>query len=195
MSACACLEEGEGILRRHARCGTLLDREPDTVVSLPARAEAVYEAVKSLLAPIDTDADDDAAIAEDLRIAATEAMNNCVEHAYAGIERCEGADGGCLLPVVAGLWTGPAGRRSVCIADRGAPLPRRLLTRPAAADPDDPPALAEGGFGWSLIHACTDNLAHERVGEWNLLTLERLNPATTPPGDAALSGCGAGSEG
>ncbi|MEM1345868.1 MAG: ATP-binding protein [Pseudomonadota bacterium] len=38
-------------------------------------------------------------------------------------------------------------------------------------------SLAEGGFGWNLIHDCCDRLEYARVGAWNLLCFEkRLDP-------------------
>ncbi|MEY4871932.1 MAG: hypothetical protein RLZZ563_1262 [Pseudomonadota bacterium] len=84
-----------------------------------------------------------------------EALNNVVEHGYPDAVGWIG-----LLPVPgrAGLaWR---------IVDAGRPVPELAQLR--VAMPDGP---AEGGFGWPLIRALTDEVRLSRRRGWNILTL------------------------
>lgn len=101
----------------------------------------------------------DVELADDLRLALAEALNNSVEHGYAG--RAPG-------PVRVDLRR-PPGRVVFHVRDRGVALPRHLLKPPPPPDP-----LAERGRGWYLIHRLTDRVRYERRNGWNRLTLERL---------------------
>lgn len=93
----------------------------------------------------------------DLLLAATEAMNNAVEHAQAAEMQVE---------FVAGART----------------LGFRLLTAGAPFDPtrgacfpdlDAPEGLPEGGFGRALIAALADTVAYEYRQGTNVLSLEK----------------------
>jgi len=98
-----------------------------------------------------------AAMADELRLALAEALNNSVEQTYAG--RASG-------PLRVDLRRSP-GRVVFHVRDRGVALPRHLLRPPGPPDP-----LAERGRGWYLIHSLTDRVRHERRNGWNRLTLE-----------------------
>lgn len=97
-----------------------------------------------------------------VEIVLAEALNNVVEHAYAGrptgrIElRC----------------TVQSGRIDTTILDQGRPVPVHVFAkrRPPVEDPllDD---LPEGGFGWLLIQTLTENLSYQRVEGTNCLRL------------------------
>jgi serine/threonine-protein kinase RsbW len=94
-------------------------------------------------------------LSEDARgtaeIVIAEALNNIVEHAYAGgageIELSLRRGGDML---------------SVLITDRGHPMPGGTLPEgplPAA----DPASLPEGGFGWFLIRCLSQDLRYSRA--------------------------------
>ena len=93
------------------------------------------------------------------RIVLAEALNNIVEHAYAQspgeievtIELCR-----------AGL--------TCRIMDAGLPLPDGALPDGRLAPLQPEHDLPEGGFGWHLIRALSEDLAYRREGERNLLT-------------------------
>ena len=100
--------------------------------------------------------------ADDVKIALTEAINNVVEHAYAGIAVAK-------VRVTCRL---EQDRLDILISDTGNPLPGH---RP----PDGVPAsiettlqnLPEGGFGWYLIHQLTSDIWYERSDGCNRLSL------------------------
>ena len=100
--------------------------------------------------------------ADDVRIALTEAINNVVEHAYAGIAPAK-VQVTCRLD---------HNRLDILISDTGNPLPGYKL-------PDGIPAsvetgvqdLPEGGFGWFLIHQLTSDIWYERRDGCNRLSL------------------------
>ncbi len=91
-----------------------------------------------------------------------EALNNIVEHAYAGETQ-----GLILLRVTRdGHWLW------VYLCDQGLPLPGDSVPPPRAARLDVPRAdLPEGGFGWYLIHRLAHRLAHIRRGKNNHLAI------------------------
>ncbi|MEI4485246.1 ATP-binding protein [Frigidibacter sp. MR17.14] len=92
--------------------------------------------------------------AEIAQMVIAEVLNNIVEHAYHG-------RGG---PVVLRIRQ-HGGVLVVSIADRGAPLPDSLLGPQGA-----PMArLAEGGFGWPIIHHFARRMSYRRIGCWNRL--------------------------
>lgn len=102
---------------------------------------------------------------DDLRSTAelvlAEVLNNIVEHAQPN------RDGHIYLSVV----QRPSGI-SCTLRDNGLPMPGD--TPPPGWFPDDDAAgyPAEGGYGWYLIRALTNNLTYHRLGEENCLTFE-----------------------
>lgn len=107
-----------------------------------------------------------------IEIALAEALNNVVEHAYAG------TPGAIRMEM-----THTEGDLQVTLRDKGAALPR---LRPPAGHPpalhDERDALPEGGFGWFLIRNLTRGLHYARDAGENRLTLvfdleHRTDPA------------------
>lgn len=98
----------------------------------------------------------------DVEIAATEAMNNVVEHAYAP---CPSGEMRLALR--------RAGRDLVLvIRDRGQSLPGGVLPGGTAADLSGPvESLPEGGFGWFLIRQLTDRVSYAAAAGENRLCL------------------------
>jgi serine/threonine-protein kinase RsbW len=97
-----------------------------------------------------------------VEIVLAEALNNIVEHAYAGSQ-----PGGIALHAA----LGPDGL-TCTLSDRGATLPGAQL--PAGRPPDpgtDRETLPEGGFGWFLIRSLTRDVAYAREDGINRLTL------------------------
>jgi serine/threonine-protein kinase RsbW len=111
--------------------------------------------------------DDDARGSAEIVI--TEVLNNIVEHAYAAT--C-GEIEVTICPAPDGLHC--------TVTDHGRPLPQGAL--PGAelpcADHDD---LPEGGFGWYLIRALSQDVQYCRDGAANRLTF-RLPVAAGPVG-------------
>ena len=87
-----------------------------------------------------------------------EALNNVVEHGYAGAPGWIG-----VSPCPGGAWR---------IVDGAASLPS------GAGRVAMPDGAAEGGFGWPLIHALTDEVRLRRRLGKNILTL-RMRAAVT----------------
>ncbi len=100
--------------------------------------------------------------AGDVKIALSEAINNVVEHAYAGIEPAK-VQISCRLD---------RDRLDILISDTGHPLPgyRPPDGVPASVE-TDVQDLPEGGFGWYLIHQLTNEIRYERRNGCNLLSL------------------------
>lgn len=101
--------------------------------------------------------------AGDVEIALAEAINNIVEHAYAGIE-----PGQVLVDCrLARDWL------EIKISDMGHPMPDGQLP---TGDPLDisteTPELPEGGFGWFLIRQLVSDIRYERRSRSNLLSLK-----------------------
>ncbi len=100
--------------------------------------------------------------ADDVKIALAEAINNVVEHAYAGIAPAK-------VRVTCRL---DQDRLDILISDTGNPLP-------GLHPPDGTPAplgtsvqeLPEGGFGWFLIHQLTNDIRYEYSRGCNRLSL------------------------
>ncbi len=100
--------------------------------------------------------------AGDVKIALAEAINNVVEHAYAGITPAK-VQIRCRLNQ---NWL------DILISDTGKPMPGLSV-------PDGIPAplgttieeLPEGGFGWFLIHQLTSDIRYERIQGCNRLSL------------------------
>jgi serine/threonine-protein kinase RsbW len=92
-------------------------------------------------------------------IVISEALNNIVEHAY--------PDG----PGQIALWLHQGQDGLICeISDQGAPMPGGAL--PEGRLPQlDTTDLPEGGFGWFMIRALTDDVHYSRLGGTNRLRL------------------------
>ena len=85
-----------------------------------------------------------------------EVLNNVVEHALAGKK------GGLIR-----LNLDKVNEKiSVEVTDEGAPFQGSELPEGQMPDAGDVP---EGGFGWPIIHALTEDLAYDRIGERNIL--------------------------
>ncbi len=98
-----------------------------------------------------------------IELVLAEALNNIVEHAYAGPEAGEIS--------LAILRDGP--RLSLTLCDQGKPLPGGTLPPPRTARLDVTRSeLPEGGFGWFLIHSLAHRLDHRRSGNDNHLLIE-----------------------
>lgn len=104
------------------------------------------------------DVDDGSRIGAEQALA--EILNNVVEHAHAGRE-----DGAVIV-------------KSVCVGkelrievlDNGGPVPEAVFQRRELATfGDELDDLPEGGFGWFMIHALTDDLTYMRQDGWNRL--------------------------
>ncbi len=108
------------------------------------------------------------AAAEDLRIIGAEAVNNVIEHGYAGRPG---------EPVRLSLRLDRAALR-LCVFDRGRAIPDEVFAS-AGAGPAPPPEggdpadLPEGGWGWPLILTLADRVVYRRVEGWNYLAVER----------------------
>lgn len=100
--------------------------------------------------------------ANDVKIALAEAINNVVEHAYAGIAPAD-------IRVDCSLCRN---RLVIQIADSGKPMPD---LRPPEGIPASVETslldLPEGGFGWFLIHQLASEIHYERKDGSNLLHL------------------------
>ena len=100
--------------------------------------------------------------ASDVKIALAEAINNVVEHAYAGITPAK-VKVHCRLHR---NWL------DILITDTGNPMPGFRVP-----DSVPPPLgssreeLPEGGFGWFLIHKLTSEIRYERRHGCNQLSL------------------------
>lgn len=100
--------------------------------------------------------------ADEVEIALAEAVNNVVEHAYAGLD-----PGDVRL-----LCSLRKDHLDIRICDTGAPLPENRLPPGLAADLSVPHAdLPEGGFGWFLIRELTSDIRYDRCGLINHLSL------------------------
>ncbi|WP_293575406.1 ATP-binding protein [Phaeobacter sp.] len=100
--------------------------------------------------------------ADEVQIALTEAVNNVVEHAYAGMAVGD-VNIDCSLDTDH-LW--------VSIGDSGVPFKNNEL--PSGARQDLTVAtedLPEGGFGWLLIRELTSDVQYERSDSGNNLAL------------------------
>lgn len=95
-----------------------------------------------------------------------EALNNIVEHAYAGR-----TDGSIKIEIDCG-----PDDLVITVSDEGVAMPNEALPAGAAQDVDGPlESLPEGGFGWFMIHTLTENLHYERDGDHNRLSFT-INP-------------------
>lgn len=101
--------------------------------------------------------------ADDVKIALAEAINNVVEHAYAGIAPAEVQIDCCLCK----------DKLEIRITDTGSPMPDMRLPGGAPAPVDTRlQDLPEGGFGWHLIRQLASDIRYERRDDGNLLWLQ-----------------------
>lgn len=134
----------------------------DLCLALPATTEGVREALCQALAsqPLQRQTPAFRGAAE---LVLAEALNNIVEHAYAGQS---GQIELRLQPRAGGL--------TVTITDWGRPMPG------GAPPPGNPPALSsgadlpEGGFGWHLIRRLTSGLDYQRSVNRNVLRFDLI---------------------
>lgn len=99
---------------------------------------------------------------DEVQIALAEAVNNVVEHAYAGKAPGDVRIRCSLEPER--LW--------INITDAGAPFPEGQLPEGKLVDLDVAPQdLPEGGFGWFLIRELTSDIHYERNAGNNQLSL------------------------
>ncbi|MGI9369840.1 MAG: ATP-binding protein [Ruegeria sp.] len=99
---------------------------------------------------------------DDVRIALAEAVNNVVEHAYAGTTP-ENVHVKCALGVK---------NLEILITDPGVPMPDFALGSRVPASVETVLAdLPEGGFGWYLIRTLTSDVRYERRAGCNRLSL------------------------
>lgn len=155
---------------------TLPDMAPTLQLSLTSRFEEIGQAVDRLISGCGTAGTQSGREALDaLRLAVAEVLNNLVEHGYKDQPP---------QPVAIRLWRGP-GLATVCIADRGNPLPPGITELSAAlADPDPMAALEalpEGGWGWMLIRESVDRIDYWHQDGENLLLLEKNLPGSFSP--------------
>lgn len=100
--------------------------------------------------------------AGDVELATAEAVNNVVEHAYAG-------DRPGRVRLRLDFWPG---QLAVRIEDDGIALPGHCLPQTRRPDIDVPRAdLPEGGFGWRLIRDLACAVEYRRDGDRNRLVL------------------------
>jgi serine/threonine-protein kinase RsbW len=129
---------------------------PDaTRIVIPSDPFAVRQGLDSLFQSLLLRQLDDADRGK-AEIVLAEALNNIVEHAY--------ADGTGEIELTIRL-----NRRGLdCrIVDHGAPMPDETLPSGLLAAPE---TLPEGGFGWFLIRALSEDLRYARVAGQNHLT-------------------------
>jgi serine/threonine-protein kinase RsbW len=97
-----------------------------------------------------------------VEIVLAEALNNVVEHAYAGIP-----DG---IITIDCAFDGEG--MSIVISDQGHPVPEAVFMRHhSRLHAVNTSELPEGGFGWGLIHELTHELKVSRIGKTTLLSL------------------------
>jgi len=88
-----------------------------------------------------------------VELALAELLNNIVEHAYR--DRSNGMV--CLHLALEDPFL------DIALRDCGAPMPGGTLPPPKCPPNDGPLAdLPEGGFGWYMLHALTDQLSYMR---------------------------------
>ena len=99
-----------------------------------------------------------------------EVLNNVVEHAH------RGRSGGRIEVTVSRCPEGLA----CAVWDNGAPMPGGAVPDGRLPDTQVAPCdLPEGGFGWAMIRALTQDLRYARCGRWNCLCF-RIPPASDP---------------
>ncbi len=105
-----------------------------------------------------------------VQLALVEAVTNVIRHAYGG-------EPGQEVEVTVTL-------RPEClsfqIVDRGQPWPE-LPLKPLEFNPQDIPHLPEGGMGLIIMHRVMDRVEYQRVGDTNILTMDKYFTSRQPP--------------
>lgn len=91
-----------------------------------------------------------------------ELVNNIIRHAYLGRPG---------QPIHIGFWH-EKDRVFLGVWDQGRPFSFAAVPPPSTAAPSLE-AAPENGFGWVIIRGSVDDVAYERVLEWNILILEK----------------------
>lgn len=119
----------------------------------------------------------------EIELAACEALNNAVEHAYR--MRLDG--------IIVVEWEVDSHGLNIRVHDWGESLPAECLDRALPdIDPADLDSLPEGGYGLGLLNALMDRVDY-RTGEDGRNTLSlfrRFEPAPGPRQDAGMPGPG-----
>ena len=98
-----------------------------------------------------------------VEIVLAEAVNNVVEHAYAGRSTGE---------VQVDCYLSPD-RLTIHVTDNGRAFPGDRLPPGRPANVDGPrDTLPEGGFGWLLIRKLASHVDYRRLGTTNTLTID-----------------------
>ena len=143
-----------------ARSDMALDACCDAVFQIASTPIAVRDALREILDhPVLAQLPEDARGTAELVLA--EALNNIVEHAY---DRDDG-------PIGLRLQRQPT--RLICdVFDAGAPMPNSELPKGLAQPVGPNQDLPEGGYGWFLIRALTENLVYRRIAARNHLSFQ-----------------------
>jgi serine/threonine-protein kinase RsbW len=148
-------------------------------LTIAANSMSVRRGLKRLFAaaPLKGLSDDFRGTAE---IVMAEALNNIVEHAYAG-NAAVGShigqkDGLGEIEISVDMNDDTL---SCCVIDRGSAMPNLELPQGAPHDLTPGNDLPEGGFGWFLIRSLVQDLRYTRKDNQNLLqfrVVADLNP-------------------
>ena len=103
-----------------------------------------------------------------LELCAVEAVNNVIKHAYA-------SNPGYSVEMSIALIGGMISFR---ISDMGKQMDLKKH-HTLDFEPENTQALPEGGMGLFLIHSLMDEVAYEKVGEKNILTLNKYLKASS----------------
>ena len=106
-----------------------------------------------------------------MQLALVEAVTNVIRHAYDSQPGQEVEVTVTLRP----QWL------SFQVKDTGRSLPA-LKTEALEFDPGDVKHLPEGGMGRVIMHHVMDRVEYRRVGETNILTLDKYFPPQQTPG-------------
>ncbi len=140
----------------------------DLLLTFPANDLAVRDALAQATAFL-RDCGLQAGFCGSVELVLAEAMNNIIEHAYAGRQ-----DGQVALHIVL-----EDGALAISLEDSGEPMPGGQAPRGQAHDlACDLEDLPEGGFGWFLIRQLTEDLVFSRVDGRNRLSF-RMYPEET----------------
>jgi serine/threonine-protein kinase RsbW len=137
-------------------------------ITFTATETGVRDAMRAIMRRVQSDAaEPEAQVA--IEIAIAEAVNNIVEHGYAGMKPGE---------ICVRIHPSPA-RVRIEIIDSGAPYPGGLVPEPSTHDLSRSiHDLPEGGFGWLLIRRLASGVAYRRKKGRNHLFLAIERPAT-----------------